>query len=61
MVVLVDASDSQMAVLADLVESLSAADATLNAMMAARDGMLALAGRVAVDIARQGDTPTGET
>ncbi|MFT4156748.1 MAG: DUF222 domain-containing protein [Microbacterium sp.] len=46
-----DATDSQMAALADLVESLSVADATLNAMMAARDGLLALAGRLALDIA----------
>lgn len=54
---MIDASDSQMATLADLVESLAAADATLNAMMAARDGLLALAGRIAVDIAKQGDHP----
>ena len=50
-----DATDSQMATLADLLESLAAADATVNAMMAARDGLLALAGRVAIDIAEQGD------
>lgn len=56
---MIDASDSQMAVLADLVESLAAADATVNAMMAARDGLLALAGRVAADIAKQGEHPDG--
>ncbi|HZU93006.1 MAG TPA: DUF222 domain-containing protein [Microbacterium sp.] len=52
---MIDATDSQMATLAELVESLAAADATVNAMMAARDGLLALAGRVAVGIAKQGD------
>lgn len=57
--VLLDATDSQMATLAELVESLAAADATVNAMMAARDGLLALAGRVAVDIAKQGDHTDG--
>lgn len=56
---MIDATDSQMATLADLVESLAAADATVNAMMAARDGLLALAGRVAVDIAKQGDQTDG--
>ncbi|MBO9624828.1 MAG: DUF222 domain-containing protein [Microbacterium sp.] len=54
---LLDATDEQMAVLADLVAALCAADATVNAMMAARDGLLALAGRLAVDIAAQGDHP----
>ncbi|WP_448720810.1 DUF222 domain-containing protein [Microbacterium natoriense] len=52
---MIDATDSQMATLADLLESLAAADATVNAMMAARDGLLAFAGRVAIDIAKQGD------
>ncbi|GAT75047.1 HNH endonuclease [Microbacterium sp. HM58-2] len=56
---MVDATDSQMAMLADLVESLEAAEATLASMHAARDGLLALAGRLAVDIARQGDHPDG--
>ncbi|MDQ0649033.1 hypothetical protein QFZ53_003229 [Microbacterium natoriense] len=56
---MIDATDSQMATLADLVESLAAADATVNAMMAARDGLLALAGRMAVDIAKQGDHSDG--
>ena len=54
---LLDATDDQMATLADLVDALSVADATVNAMMAARDGLLALAGRLAVDIAAQGDHP----
>ena len=57
MTALIDATDSQMAMLADLVESLEIADATVNAMMAARDGLFALAGRMAVDIAKQGDHP----
>ncbi|MFT4260092.1 DUF222 domain-containing protein [Microbacterium sp.] len=52
---LTDATDSQMAALAGLVDSLAAAEATLNAMMAARDGLLAIAGDIAVTIARQGD------
>lgn len=59
MAVLLDATDSQMAMLADLVESLQAAESTLASMQAARDGLLALAGRLAVDIARQGDHPDG--
>ena len=56
---MVDATDSQMAMLADLVESLAAAEATLSSMQAARDGLLALAGRLAVDIAQQADHPDG--
>ena len=54
MTALLDATDSQMALLADLVASLEAAEATLSSMQAARDGMLAMAGRLAVDIARGG-------
>lgn len=54
---MVDATDSQMAMLADLVESLAAAEATLSSMQAARDGLLAMAGRLAVDIAQQADHP----
>lgn len=54
MTALLDATDSQMALLADLVASLEAAEATLSSMQAARDGMLAMAGRLAVDIARAG-------
>ncbi|WP_136055602.1 HNH endonuclease signature motif containing protein [Microbacterium sp. K24] len=56
---MVDATDSQMAMLADLVESLAAAEATLSSMQAARDGLLALAGRLAVDIAQEGRHPDG--
>lgn len=56
---MVDATDSQMATLADLVASLAAAEATLSSMQAARDGLLALAGRLAVDIAQQADHPDG--
>ena len=56
---MVDATDSQMAILADLVESLAAAEATLSSMQAARDGLLALAGRLAVDIAQEAQHPDG--
>lgn len=54
---LLDATDTQMAMLADLVVSLEAAEATLSSMHAARDGMLAMAGRLAVDIARAAEHP----
>ncbi|MFY9714496.1 MAG: DUF222 domain-containing protein [Microbacterium sp.] len=54
---MIDATDSQMAMLADLVESMRAAESTLASMQAARDGILALAGRLAIDIAKQGDHP----
>lgn len=54
---MLDATDAQVAQLADLVEALRVADATLSSMTAARDGLLALAGRLAIDIARQGDHP----
>ncbi|MEV4738082.1 MULTISPECIES: HNH endonuclease signature motif containing protein [unclassified Microbacterium] len=57
MTALIDATDSQMAALAGLVESLQVAEQTLAAMQAARDGLLAIAGRLAIDIARQGDHP----
>lgn len=56
---MVDATDSQMAMLADLVESLAAAEATLSSMQAARDGLLAMAGRLAVDIAQEAGHPDG--
>jgi len=56
---MVDATDSQMAMLADLVASLGAAEATLSSMQAARDGLLALAGRLAVDIAQEAHHPDG--
>lgn len=54
-----DATDSQMATLADLVTTLEVAEATLSSMTAARDGLLAMAGRLAIDIAKQGDHPDG--
>lgn len=57
MTALLDATDAQLAMLADLVASLEAAEATLSSMQAARDGMLAMAGRLAVDIARAGAHP----
>ena len=57
MTALLDATDSQMAMLADLVASLEAAESTLNSLQAARDGMLAMAGRLAIDIARQAAHP----
>jgi hypothetical protein len=57
MTALLDATDSQMATLADLVASLETAESTLSSMTAARDGLLAIAGRLAVDIAKQGDHP----
>ncbi|MDF2561350.1 MAG: hypothetical protein K0R99_2796 [Microbacterium sp.] len=57
MTALLDATDSQMAMLADLVASLEAAEATLSSMQAARDGMLAMAGRLAIDIAREAAHP----
>ena len=57
MTALLDATDSQMAMLADLVASIEAAETTLNRMQAARDGMLALAGRLAIDIAREAAHP----
>lgn len=57
MTALLDATDAQMATLADLVTSLQVAEATVNSMMAARDGLLAIASRLAIDIARQGDHP----
>ncbi|KJL23223.1 HNH endonuclease signature motif containing protein [Microbacterium foliorum] len=52
-----DATDSQMATLADLVATLEIAESTLSSMTAARDGLLAMAGRLAIDIATQGDHP----
>ncbi|UPL12669.1 HNH endonuclease signature motif containing protein [Microbacterium sufflavum] len=57
MTALLDATDSQRAMLAELVAGLVAAEQTLSSMQAARDGLLALAGRLAVDIARQGRHP----
>ncbi|WP_372967912.1 DUF222 domain-containing protein [Microbacterium sp.] len=57
MTALLDATDTQMATLAGLVASLEAAESTLSSMTAARDGLLAIAGRLAIDIAKQGDHP----
>lgn len=57
MTALLDATDTQMATLADLVDALQVAEATLSSMSAARDGLLAIAGRLAIDIAKQGDHP----
>lgn len=54
---LLDANDSQMAMLADLVAGLQAAEETISGMLAARDGMLAMASRLAIDIARQANHP----
>jgi hypothetical protein len=57
MTALLDATDSQMATLAGLVEALHVAEATVSSMHAARDGLLAMAGRLAIEIAKQGDHP----
>lgn len=57
MTALLDATDTQIANLADLVAALQVAEATVSSMSAARDGLLAIAGRLAVDIAKQGDHP----
>ncbi|WP_091225948.1 HNH endonuclease signature motif containing protein [Microbacterium sp. 3J1] len=57
MTALLDATHTQMATLAGLVASLEAAESTLSSMTAARDGLLAIAGRLAIDIAKQGDHP----
>lgn len=53
MTAVLDATDSQMAMLADLVGALRVAEETLAGMQAARDGMLAMASRLAIDIAHQ--------
>lgn len=54
MTALLDATADQMAMLADLTDALQAAEAAMSSMAAARDGMLALAGRIALEIAQQG-------
>ncbi|MFF7293002.1 DUF222 domain-containing protein [Microbacterium sp. NPDC008134] len=54
---LLDATDSQTAMIADLVGSVRAVEETIARLMAVRDGMLAVAARVAVDVARQGAHP----
>lgn len=43
---MLDATDSQTAMLADLVASLQAAEQTIGSMQAARDGLLAMAARL---------------
>lgn len=49
---LLDATDSQTAMLADLVDSVRAVEETIARLSAVRDGMLAVASRIAVDVAR---------
>lgn len=57
MTLVLDATDSQMVMLADLVDALRVAEETLAGMQAARDGMLAMASRLAIDIAQQAAHP----
>lgn len=57
MTAVLDATDSQMAMLADLVGALRVVEETLAGMQAARDGMLAMASRLAIDIAQQAAHP----
>ncbi|MFK0403494.1 DUF222 domain-containing protein [Microbacterium sp. NPDC090225] len=52
-----DATDSQTAMIADLVGSLRAVEETIARLFAVRDGMLAVASRVAIDIARRAAHP----
>ncbi|MFK0403821.1 DUF222 domain-containing protein [Microbacterium sp. NPDC090225] len=52
-----DATDSQTAMIADLVGSVRAVEETIARLFAVRDGMLAVASRVAIDIARQAAHP----
>ncbi|MFF7293416.1 DUF222 domain-containing protein [Microbacterium sp. NPDC008134] len=54
---LLDATDSQTAMLADLVDSVRAVEETIARLSAVRDGMLAIASRIAVDVARQASHP----
>lgn len=54
---LLDATDSQTAMIADLVGSVRAVEETIARLSAVRAGMLAVAARVAVDIARQAAHP----
>lgn len=51
---LLDASDSQVALLDEIVSSVQAIEQTLSGVLAARDGMLALASRLAMSIAEEG-------
>ncbi|CAH0183919.1 hypothetical protein SRABI76_01603 [Microbacterium oxydans] len=57
MTALLDATDSQMAMLADLVSGLQAAEETISGMQAVRDGMLAMASQLAIDIAQGAEHP----
>jgi hypothetical protein len=57
MTALLDATDSQMAMLADLAAGLQAAEETISGMQAVRDGMLAMASQLAIDIARGAEHP----
>ncbi|UWF77433.1 13E12 repeat family protein [Microbacterium neungamense] len=54
---LMDASDAQVAALDSIVSSLRQIDATLSSVLAVRDGMLALASRLALTVAEQGGHP----
>lgn len=54
---MIDATDTQMAMIADLVAGLQAAEQTISGMQAARDGMLAMASRLALEIAQQSEHP----
>jgi hypothetical protein len=54
---MLDATDSQTAMLADLVAGLQAAEQTISSMQAARDGLLAMASRLGMEIAQRADHP----
>jgi hypothetical protein len=52
---LVDATDEQMTMLDGLVSSLQSVEKTLAGVLATRDGLLALAGKLALSMAEEGD------
>lgn len=52
---LVDATDEQMSMLDGLVSSLQSVEQTLAGVLATRDGLLALAGKLALSMAEEGD------
>lgn len=52
---LVDATDEQMSMLDGLVSSLQSVEKTLAGVLATRDGLLALAGKLALSMAEEGD------
>lgn len=56
---LLNATDAQMATLEELVAALGHAEATLTSVQAARDGLLAIAARMAAEIAEQDLTDDG--